>query len=100
MLRLLAGTTLHGAWEAAASCSALSAAVKTAAACGAAAHGPGFANTGCATTRSLHLAPPFLVEDYVPAAVTTYRLGCMKVNEGSVPLPEVCAQHSTSNTLQ
>lgn len=28
-------------------------------------------------TRSLHLAPPFLVEDYVPAAVTTHRLGRM-----------------------
>jgi hypothetical protein len=27
--------------------------------------------------RGLHLAPPFLVEDYVPAAVTTYRLGRM-----------------------
>jgi uncharacterized Fe-S radical SAM superfamily protein PflX len=27
--------------------------------------------------RRLHLAPPFLVEDYIPAAVTTYRLGRM-----------------------
>lgn len=27
--------------------------------------------------RCLHLAPPFLVEDYTPAAVTTYRLGRM-----------------------
>lgn len=27
--------------------------------------------------RRLHLAPPFLVEDYTPAAVTTYRLGRM-----------------------
>lgn len=27
--------------------------------------------------RCLHLAPPFLVEDPVPAAVTTYRLGRM-----------------------
>jgi len=27
--------------------------------------------------RNLHLAPPFLVEDYTPAAVTTYRLGRM-----------------------
>lgn len=28
-------------------------------------------------SRALHLAPPFLVEDYVPAAVTTHRLGRM-----------------------
>lgn len=28
--------------------------------------------------RHLHLAPPFLVEDYVPVSVTTYRLGRMK----------------------
>lgn len=27
--------------------------------------------------RGLHLAPPFLVEDYVPAAITSYRLGRM-----------------------
>lgn len=27
--------------------------------------------------RHLHLAPPFLVEDYTPAAVTTYHLGRM-----------------------
>jgi hypothetical protein len=27
--------------------------------------------------RSLHLAPPFLVEDYTPSAVTTYRQGRM-----------------------
>lgn len=27
--------------------------------------------------RTLHLAPPFLVDDYTPAAVTSYRLGRM-----------------------
>jgi hypothetical protein len=28
---------------------------------------------GSPSSRQLHLAPPFLVEDYVPAATTTYR---------------------------
>jgi len=28
--------------------------------------------------RSLHLAPPFLVEEYTPVSVTTHRLGGMK----------------------
>jgi hypothetical protein len=29
--------------------------------------------------RGLHLAPPFLVEDYVPVSVTTHRLGWTRV---------------------
>jgi hypothetical protein len=36
---------------------------------------------GCAPVRHLHLAPPFLVEDYVPALVTTHALGRMKVSQ-------------------
>lgn len=32
--------------------------------------------------RVLHLAPPFLVEDYVPVAQTTYRLGRMPGKAG------------------
>jgi hypothetical protein len=37
----------------------------------------GMNSTAYHQTRSLHLAPPFLVEDYTPAAVTTHRLGRM-----------------------
>ena len=31
--------------------------------------------------RSLHLAPPFLVEDYVPVAVNAYKAGILKVDQ-------------------
>ena len=30
-------------------------------------------------TRSLHLAPPFLVEDYTPVAIDAYKSGLLKV---------------------
>ena len=31
-------------------------------------------------TRGLHLAPPFLVEDYIPVAVSAHKSGLLKVN--------------------
>ncbi|GBF95209.1 pyruvate formate lyase-activating enzyme [Raphidocelis subcapitata] len=69
-LRLLAASALRhcttgGLWAAAAAGpSSLSAAAA--------------ATAAGAPRRGLHLAPPFLVEDHVPASVTTYRLGRMK----------------------
>ena len=35
--------------------------------------------------RCLYLAPPFLVEDYVPVAVGAHETGILKVNQVYVP---------------
>jgi hypothetical protein len=75
MLRLLAGWGAAGAPH----CGAWAGAALAGAAAGRRhAHSPA-PPTAPAPARGLHLAPPFLVEDYVPAAVTTHRLGWTKV---------------------
>jgi hypothetical protein len=43
----------------------------------------GCESVGARQRRGLHLAPPFLVDDYVPAAVTTHRLGRMQARPGA-----------------
>lgn len=44
-----------------------------------------------ASARHLHLAPPFLVDDYTPMAQTTYRLGRMPAKAGScAAVPGLC----------